>query len=298
MSKPSLSNNAKGILYASLAAALNGTIGVFSKFLMQSGLPPSSIAFLKSVIGFGCLLLIIRGRFENLGMYWRAGVCAFFGIFMLFYFETSAYQYELAANVVLTLMATAAIVAFLFGWLFIGDKPTATRWLGLGICVFGLALFLGVSTPSNLRGLLYAAAAGVGYGVFSVIAKSLKLGSGLAVTRNLLLFGSIYLSIPFFANGAVLPTFSMTTTIGLFALALLPSIGGFYCTTRAIELASPAQVQLFELSEPLFAAVLAMLFLHELPTINTYIGGALVLMGLFVSQQTFGKKPAVIVSAK
>ncbi|MFD2271108.1 hypothetical protein ACFS07_08160 [Undibacterium arcticum] len=32
-----LSSNAKGVLYASAAAALHGTIGVFSKFLMERG---------------------------------------------------------------------------------------------------------------------------------------------------------------------------------------------------------------------------------------------------------------------
>ena len=289
-----LSLGTKGILYATAAAALNGTIGVFSKFLMETGLPPSTVAFLKSLIGFTCLLLILRGRFDSIGAYLRTGLCAFFGIFMLFYFETTAYRYEIAANVVLTLMATAAMAAFVFGWIFVGDKPTPMRWLGLAICMFGLAVFLGVTQPSNFMGLVYAALAGFGYGAFAVLAKSLKIGSGLAVTRRLLLFGSLYLSLPFFADGAVLPQFSLTTYVCLFALALLPSIGGFYCTTRAIELATPAQVQLFELSEPLFAAVLALLFLQEMPTLNTYLGGALVLIGLFVSQQEFGKNPVIV----
>jgi len=290
MSERVLSNSAKGILFATIAAALNGTIGVLSKFLMESGMPPASIAFFKSLIGFACLLLIVRNKLESPVAYVRAGVCAFFGIFMLFFFETSAYRYELAANVVLTLMAVAAIAAFILGWIFIGDKPTPTRWLGLTICVVGLAVFLGVSKPSNLIGIAYAAVAGIGYGAFSVIAKAVKLGSGLAVTRRLLLFGSIYLALPFVTNGAVLPIWSTGVWVGLLALALLPSIGGFYCTIRAIELATPAQIQLFELSEPLFAALLALLFLHEMPTINTYFGGALVVIGLFVSQQDFGKK--------
>lgn len=290
MSERTLSDNAKGILFALIAAALNGTIGVLSKSLMESGMPSASIAFLKSLIGFACLLFIVRGKFESAAIYMRAGVCAFFGIFMLFFFETSAYRYELTANVVLTLMASAAIAAFVLGWIFLGDRPSSTRWLGLTICVIGLAVFLGVSQPASLLGLTYAAVAGLGYGAFSVIAKLMKLGSGLAVTRRLLLFGSIYLALPFAANGAVLPTWSIGVWMALFVLALLPSIGGFYCTTRAIELATPAQIQLFELSEPLFAALLAVLFLHELPTTNTYLGGALVLAGLFVSQRNFGKK--------
>jgi drug/metabolite transporter, DME family len=293
MTKNALSVNAKGILYAIAAAALNGTIGVFSKFLMATGLTPNAVAFLKSVIGFAVLLVIVPGRIESGLAYVRAAICAFFGVFLLFYFETTAYHYEIAANVVLTLMATSAIVAFVLGQIVLGDRTTLARWSGLLICMVGLAVFLGVSKPSHLLGLAYAALAGSGYGAFFVIAKSLKLGSGLAVTRRLLLFGGLYLALPFFREGAALPKFSVPVCLGLLALALLPSIGGFYCTTRAIELATPAQVQLFELSEPLFAAILALLFLHEMPNINTYMGGALVLIGLFVSQQDFGKKVEV-----
>ncbi|MDC8784206.1 DMT family transporter [Roseateles koreensis] len=290
MPQHEISDSTKGILFATLAAALNGTIGVLSKFLMESGLTSASIAFFKSLIGFICLLIVIRGEVESTTAYLRAGVCAFFGIFILFYFETSAYHHELAANVVLTLMAFATISAFILSWIFIGDKPTPTRWLGLAICVIGLAVFLGVSRPTNLTGLIYASIAGLGYGAFSVIAKAMKLGSGLAVTRRLLLFGSIYLAFPFVSNGAISPDWSIGAWTALLTLALLPSIGGFYCTTRAIELATPAQIQLFELTEPLFAALLAVLFLNEFPGLNTYLGGALVVIGLFVSQQNFGKK--------
>jgi DME family drug/metabolite transporter len=293
MTKNMLSVNAKGILFAIAAAALNGTIGVFSKFLMAAGLTPTAVAFLKSVIGFAVLLLAVPGRIESGRAYLQGAICSFFGVFLLFYFETAAYHYEIAANVVLTLMATAAIVAFVLGHFVLGDRTTLARWIGLLICMVGLAVFLGVSKPSHLVGLAYAAVAGGGYGAFLVIAKSLKLGSGLAVTRRLLLFGGLYLALPFFKEGAALPAFSFPIWLGLLALALLPSIGGFYCTTRAIELATPAQVQLFELSEPLFATLLTLVFLHEIPGMNTYLGGALVLIGLFVSQQEFGKKVKV-----
>jgi len=293
MTKNVLSVNAKGILFAIAAAALNGTIGVFSKVLMAAGLMPTAVAFLKSLIGFAVLLLFVPGRIESGWACLQAAICSFFGVFLLFYFETTAYHYEVAANVVLTLMASSSIVAFVVGQMVLGDRTTIARWSGLLSCMVGLAVFLGVSKPSHLLGLVYAAVAGGGYGAFFVIAKSLKLGSGLAVTRRLLLFGGLYLALPFLREGASLPRLSLSMCLVLLALALLPSIGGFYCTTRAIELATPAEVQLFELSEPLFAALLALLFLHEIPGMNTYLGGALVLIGLFVSQQEFGKKVKV-----
>jgi len=290
---PILSHELKGLLFATAAAALNGTIGVFSKWIAESGLPASSIAFFRSLIGFAFLLILIRRSPGTRAGFWRTAVCAFFGIFVLFFFETTAYRYELAANVVLVLMAMAAVSAFVLGWLFIGDRPHAARWLGLVVCLGGLFLVLGASAPGNMQGLACAAVAGIGYGAFTVLAKAMQLGGGLAVTRGLLMCGAVYLAVPFVADGAVLPPAEPAVWAGLLALALLPSIGGFYCTTRAVALATPAQVQLFELSEPLFAAILAMWFLREQPTIHTYFGGALVVAGLLISQQAFGKKVSV-----
>lgn len=298
-----IKNEVKGILFAVSAAFMNGTIGVLSKWVSASDLPAASIAFFRCLIGF-LLLLCLAARARASGAQGRASwqsvaLCAFFGIAVLFFFETSAYRYALTANVVLTLMATATLSAFLLGWWMLGDRPAPSSWAGLAICLLGLTLVLGaavpdVSTPDavgsnapargHLQGIALAAVAGVGYGAFTVLAKFLRLGGGLAVTRGLLMFGSLYLALPFAADGAMLPAPHLTLWAGLLALALLPSIGGFYCTTRAVSLASPAQVQLFELSEPLFAAVLAAVFLGEAPAAATYIGGGLVLAGLIVTQ--------------
>lgn len=308
-----IKNEVKGILFAVSAAFMNGTIGVLSKWVSASDLPAASIAFFRCLIGF-LLLLCLAARARASGAQGRASwqsvaLCAFFGIAVLFFFETSAYRYALTANVVLTLMATATLSAFLLGWWMLGDRPAPSSWAGLAICLLGLTLVLGaavpdvstpdVSTPDvsapdavvsnasargHQQGIALAAVAGVGYGAFTVLAKFLRLGGGLAVTRGLLMFGSLYLALPFAADGAMSPAPHLTLWAGLLALALLPSIGGFYCTTRAVSLASPAQVQLFELSEPLFAAVLAAVFLGEAPAAATYIGGGLVLAGLIVTQ--------------
>ncbi|OZI35299.1 EamA family transporter [Bordetella genomosp. 1] len=298
-----IKNEVKGILFAVSAAFMNGTIGVLSKWVSASDLPAASIAFFRSLIGF-LLLLCLAARARASGAQGRASwqsvaLCAFFGIAVLFFFETSAYRYALTANVVLTLMATATLSAFLLGWWMLGDRPAPSSWAGLAICLLGLTLVLGAAAPDvsapdavvsnasargHLQGIALAAVAGVGYGAFTVLAKFLRLGGGLAVTRGLLMFGSLYLALPFAADGAMLPAPHLTLWAGLLAIALLPSIGGFYCTTRAVSLASPAQVQLFELSEPLFAAVLAAVLLDEAPAAATYIGGGLVLAGLIVTQ--------------
>jgi len=47
----------KGVIFALCAAALNATIGVLSKVLMNNGFTASSVAVIKTVLG--CVLLSI-----------------------------------------------------------------------------------------------------------------------------------------------------------------------------------------------------------------------------------------------
>ena len=274
----------RGLLFALGAAALNGSIGVLSKSLMAAGLDAAAIAFYKSLIGGLALAVFARGIGAPSASLRTAAACALFGIFVLFFCETQAYRYEIAANVVLALMASAALTALLLGWALLGDRPGIHHWLALALGCTGLAVLLGVATPGSWIGIGFAVLAGVGYGLFSVLAKRLQLGGGLAVTRRLLLFGSVYLALPYLAEGGALPPLGVADWTMLGALALLPTIGGFYCTTQAIAHAPPAQVQLAELSEPLFAALFAVIWLHERPTYATWIGGAFILLALLVMQ--------------
>ena len=54
----------------------------------------------------------------------------------------------------------------------------------------------------------------------------------------------------------------------------------FYCTTKALDYLSAAKVQVTELAEPLFAAVLAWMFLNEIPEGRFFVGAILIIAGI------------------
>lgn len=282
-----LSTHMAGASFALAAAALNASIGVISKILLKIGISASSIALTKTVLGLVILslfLLFLRKSKTRISM-WQAAVCAFFGIFTLFFFETAAYQHESAANVVVTLMAFASLSALLFSWMILGDRPGIPQWIGFSLAILGVSLIVGVKLDINIQGILLSAIAGSGYGLFSVLVKKMKLDGGLILTRLLLFFGSLFLLLPAFKNGLEPELLSVNAIGALLALAILPTILGFFCTTKAIQILPPAQVQILELSEPLFAACLALLILNEVPGVETYSGGALIIIGLAISNE-------------
>ncbi|WP_373746395.1 DMT family transporter [Neisseria dentiae] len=280
-----------GIIFALAAAALNGSIGVISKLLMNSGLNSNDIAFLKTAIA--CILLsvlliktpiakqmaFIRALSRN--FFWlKVACCAFLGIFVLFYFETIAYQYGNASDVVVVLMASAAVSALLFGAALLKEKISIAAVSGTLLAVGGIFI-ISWSGGNDFLLILNSIFAGLGYGLFSVMVKKFGFKGGLYLTRFLLFFGMIYLAIPFAQtfHGLELNLYSI---LALCALALLPTILGFYCTTKALQYLSAAKVQVTELSEPLFAVVLAWLFLSEYPSIHFWIGAFFVILGIML----------------
>lgn len=283
-----------GIIFASIAAALNGTIGVISKLLMFSGLNSNDIAFFKTLIAFIIISIILsrtpqdkqfqiidnsKGK-KKIKLIFHVAVCAFLGIFVLFFFETAAYKYGNASNVVVILMASAAVSALVFGRLILLESINLSIMLGASLAISGIFI-ISWSGGSTFLLLLNAILAGLGYGLFSVLIKKFQLQGGIHLTRLLLLFGVIYLAIPFLQTAHPIQ-FSFQTIVGLLALALLPTLLGFYCTTKALHYMSASKVQVTELSEPIFAAILAWLFLQEIPTPSFAVGTIFILLGILL----------------
>jgi drug/metabolite transporter (DMT)-like permease len=279
----------KGVIFALCAAALNATIGVLSKILMSNGFTASSVAVIKTILGCALLsmLLPFLTRPASAAKWAQAAFCAFLGIFVLFHFETSAYRHYAAAGVVVLLMASASISSIVLGRIFLKDAITANATVGAALAITGIAVIFGADLQQGFtaQGAALAAMAGCGYGAFSVAMKRMGVSGGLHFIRQLLLFGSLYLLMPAAADGFVIGELSPLAILALLALATLPTILGFFCTTKAIEYLKPSQVQALELTEPLFAALLAFVALNEVPRESLYPGAALIIFGLCFSNE-------------
>ena len=287
-------SNSLGISFALAAAALNATIGIFSVLLMNTGLKSNDIAFLKTIIAFVLLSALLsktpkRMQYQHLittefvgssnkRVMWTVAICAFLGIFTLFVFETKAYEYGNPANVVVVLMAAATISATLFSALLLKEKLLLSTILGILLAVTGIFVISWTSSV-NLNLIFFASLAGSGYGLFSVLMQRFGLQGGIYLTKYLLLFGSVFLFIPFIVTFEPI-NIGYPSVLGLLGLAIFPTILGFYCTTSALKYLPAAKVQVIELSEPLFAMFFVWLILHEVATMRFWLGAALVIVGI------------------
>ncbi len=292
-----------GSVFALLAGAINASIGIISILLMESSLKSNDVAFLKTLIACVLLFLLLSRvpskkqrqyissdvELSTARFFMLIAVCAFMGIFALFFFETMAYQYGNPANVVVILMASAVISATIFGAILLKEKIHASTMIGSLLAIAGI-FTISWHGAVDLRMVIFGALAGSGYGVFSVLVQKFQLQGGMYLTKYLLLFGAIFLFIPFAMTYEPIH-FNSKIILGLSALAVLPSILGFYCTTSALKHISASKVQVLELSEPLFAMLFAWYILNEQPTMRFWIGATLVIFGVYViSTYSSGKE--------
>lgn len=281
-----------GYICAFLAAFLNGLIGIFSVKIIDDGLAPYAISFYKCLIAFVIisLILIVTRKFSD---WWKnlksnfvkLAFCAFCGFFLLYYFETNAYKSIQVPVVVFILLAVATIVTFIITAIANKRMLYKNEIISCLLSIIGLAFIFDLSNGFTLHiGILYAVIAGCGYGLFLSFASRLKIGSGLIVVNSLMLFGSVYLGVIFLFNGAV-PIKTSYSMIMILGLAILPTIGGFWFTTKALSLLKPENVQLCELSEPLFSIMLSLIFLHQTVGIKEIIGGAFIVLAIYINSK-------------
>lgn len=282
-----------GIIYALLAAIFNGTVGVMSVKLFQAGLSSSEVAFYKCLIGLFIVLAVIifSGKIKHAVQFikskWIVGlVCAFLGFFILYHFETKAYTTTNVSTVVFVLFGSATVFSFLLSAVAEKRMLSFNELITIVLSLCGLYLIFAQDGGINMalnEGLICAIIAGLGYGGFLFLSRKLNFGAGIPQMFTLLFFGSIYLFIPF-DKAVDISSLTLWSIALLVLLAILPTIGGFWCTTKALTLTSSQSVQLIELSEPVFAILFSLLILGQQPTLAQVAGGGLIFASIFLHE--------------
>ena len=89
--------------------------------------------------------------------------------------------------------------------------------------------------------------------------------------------------IPLLLEGFKYPT--LDSIIFIMALILLPTIGGFFFTTKAVKNGEASKVQIIETSDPLFATLFAFIVFGESLQAFGYIGAGMIIFGLILSMK-------------
>jgi drug/metabolite transporter (DMT)-like permease len=175
------------------------------------------------------------------------------------------------------------------GRAFLRERPSRTAWLGMGLAIAGTVVIAGADFAIDRRALagdLLALLGALWISGYYVLAKMLRATKDLvpyvvvvyAATAAWLLAGAL-------ATGSALAGWGPATWAALAGLAIVPTIVGHSSMNYALRYLPAFKVNVAILGEPVGSALWAALLLGETPRAATWIGGALVLAGIFLTLQ-------------
>ncbi len=291
----------RGYLLVLLAASLWATLGVIYTVLARdSGLAAMTVAALRAGLG-GLLLLaglfILRRDWLRINR--RAlRVVLLYGVLGIALFYASYVNAILSAGVAVAavLLYTAPAWVALIAWRFLGEPLTRRHMSALLLTLIGAALVAQVFRIGALRlnaaGVLWGLVAGLTYGLWSVFN---KVGVRHTNPWTLQCYGMLVGAVALLAvqPPLALPSVTMTpqTVLWLLALTLGPTVGASVAYAAGVRTVPVSVASLVATLEPVLAALLAYVVLGETLSAGQLLGGALILLAVWLLRPRISRVP-------
>ena len=259
--------------------------------LVLPDVPPMLQALTRSIGALPVLLIIgwFRGVrfFERDGTLWPGMIAGvIFGIeFVLIYRGLLLTSASRAA----VFLYTAPFYVALGSYFFLGERPRASQWGGLGLSFAGVALAIGVPQANVdakvLMGDLLIVAGGVLWATTTLIIKATALIKAPAEKG---LGYQVAVSIPILALAAWISGETINHVPGPLSLALLAYqafwvVGlTFLLWFALVKTYSASKLSAFTFITPLFGVVAAYFILHDTLTVAFGVAALLVIAGLYL----------------
>ena len=281
-------------LLAILIVAVWGTSFVNTKVLFNSGLTPLEIFFLRFAIAYVCIWFISPRKL--LARSWRDELIMILlgitGGSVFFLAENYAVGLTYVNNVSF-IVCTAPLLTVLLGITFV--KSIKATWslivgslialLGVAVVIFNGSFVLHLSPWGDLLTLL----ASLCWAVYSLLMKKISNSySAIFITRKIFFYGLVTV-LPAFIFDPWTATISMLLTpkvmLNLLFLGVIASFLCFVLWTLVIVKIGAMTSSNYLYLNPISTVVTSAIFLNEPMTAIAYIGSALILIGVAVSNK-------------
>ena len=269
-------------LLAILIVAVWGTTFVNTKVLFNSGLTPLEIFFLRFAIAYVCIWFISPRKL--LARSWRDELIMILlgitGGSVFFLAENYAVGLTYVNNVSF-IVCTAPLLTVLLGITFV--KSIKATWSL--VVIFNGSFVLHLSPWGDLLTLL----ASLCWAVYSLLMKKISNSySAIFITRKIFFYGLVTV-LPAFIFDPWTATISMLLTpkvmLNLLFLGVIASFLCFVLWTLVIVKIGAMTSSNYLYLNPISTVVTSAIFLNEPMTAIAYIGSALILIGVAVSNK-------------
>ena len=287
------SSTIKAYSALSLCMLFWGLSFVATKIALES-ITTFTLIFARFAVG-GCLFLVIMAvfgfpRFTRRD-HGKALLTALFEPGLYFVFETIGLQHTTAPKAAL-IIATIPVVVLVFATLLLKERTRAGGLFGMGISLAGIAILI-TGDPKfswvlggRLLGDLLIFGAVISAACYIVCARGLgKDHSALEFTGMQVIYGAL-LYVPAFLWELPYLEWSAISTRSLGSLVFLTlfaTVGAFLCYNYALSTVPATKASVFINAIPVVTVMAAWAILGETLTLMQALGGALVLIGVFLT---------------
>lgn len=290
----------QGHLLGGLTVLVWGTTFVSTKVLLRA-FSPVEIMVTRFALGFVALLLVSRGQLRpkkpsHEVLFALAGLT---GVTLYFLMENIALTY-ISASLVGVIVAAAPLFTALFAAAILHEK--LGRWFFWGfICAMAGVALVSLAGVSELHfsplGALLGVGAALVWGAYSVIIRHLGAAGYATVplTAHVFGYGLLFLLVPAFLEGFPAGLGAWLEPLhlaNLLFLGLGASATCFVTWNRAVFLLGPVRTSAYIYLTPIVTIVSSALILHETMTPAMWLGTALALGGLVLSERDGAGKKA------
>ncbi len=259
------------------AAGLCWSIGGLVVRLMESA-QEWQILFYRSLTlaVFLFLLITLRSGGHALRVFARAGkrsLAAGAVLSVAFMFWIFALTHTTVANA-LFLLCTAIFITALLGWIFLGESVRRATWIAMTAATIGAGVMVYEGVVSgNLFGNLMALGASVGFSIFAVILRSGKnrdmtpaaFWAGFCSLVATGAYIALFTDLGFAVSGR---DFFLCATMGMVQVGL-----GLFLLALGASHVPATEMALLSLVEVVLGTVWVWIFIGEVPSALTIIGG-------------------------
>lgn len=282
-----------GLLAAAAAAHLWAVSGVFGKIVMTGSLSPARLVFYRSVLSALTLLAVLFWRDRTLLRLNRRDLPFFLAMGTLglgltqFTYYAAIQSLSVGMAILLQYLAPLWMVLFERFWLKI--PLTSARLAALVLALVGCALVSVDTGPTRhwaSRGVLLGLTAGICFAFYTLVTRhALKSHRNLTVLFYSFLFSALFWS----ANPESWQPLSQVEPFKIWMILYVVIFGTilpYLLFMHAVKHLTASHAGIITTLEPVVAAVIAWIFLHEQVTGLQLGGGLCVLLAIVILQKS------------
>ncbi|KZE63992.1 antibiotic transporter [Fictibacillus phosphorivorans] len=262
---------------------------------ITSSLPPVTLSFLRWCTAFIIFLPFawpfLRKEWQVVKKEWRivllmalTGITGFNTLLYIALHHTTSINASLVNT-------STPIIIFILSFIWLGERLNAKQILGAILSIAGLLFIISKGSLAVLlqfsfnKGDLIVIAAVICWSIYSLLIKRYagKLPTYSTFTVSMVL--GIIILLPFFIKEAQSTdiVWSAGSILTILYTGIFASIVAFMSWNTAVEQVGPNKAGIFLNLIPVFAAIFAVLFIDETLAYYQAAGGALVILGVYLS---------------